>query len=131
MSKHQKIQASAQKANHTADLLLWFAAVIVLAGSVGAFYWYQDLLLVLRVLMVMVGAAIAVFVAYKTQRGQAIARFLVKTRRELALVVWPSRQETIQMTLVVFVASFVTGLFLWLVDSLFMWIVGLLTGQGS
>jgi preprotein translocase subunit SecE len=50
---------------------------------------------------------------------------------EVRKVVWPSRQETIQTTLVVFVMVLIMALVLWLYDMGLMWIVRTLTGQGG
>jgi len=49
-------------------------------------------------------------------------------RAELFKVVFPSRQETLQMTLVVMVMVMVSGLFLWGVDSIVLWVIRWLTG---
>jgi preprotein translocase subunit SecE len=46
-------------------------------------------------------------------------------------MVWPSRQETVQMTLIVFALVFLVGLILWLLDMLLFWCITFLTGQGA
>ena len=46
-------------------------------------------------------------------------------------MVWPSRQETVQTSLVIFVAVLLTALFMWGLDSLLGIAVLYLTGQGS
>ena len=50
---------------------------------------------------------------------------------EVRKVVWPTRQETIQTTLVVFAMVLVMGVVLWLFDMLLMATVKALTGQGG
>ena len=50
---------------------------------------------------------------------------------EVRKVVWPTRQETIQTTLVVLVMVLIIGILLWLVDMLLLAIVRALTGQGG
>jgi preprotein translocase subunit SecE len=45
-----------------------------------------------------------------------IGEFLSDTRKELKNVSWPSRQELVSTTMVVIVAVFFFGTFLWLVD---------------
>ena len=47
------------------------------------------------------------------------ASFLRETRDELKKVVWPTRQETIRLTLVVIVISLFVGLFLGTLDFIF------------
>jgi preprotein translocase subunit SecE len=46
-------------------------------------------------------------------------------------VVWPTRQETLQTSLAIFVAVLLTALFLWGIDSILFWLVTMLTGQGG
>jgi len=46
-------------------------------------------------------------------------------------VVWPTRKETMQTTGVVLAFVFVMALFLWIVDSSLLWLVGLALGQGN
>lgn len=117
--------------SHSLDSVFWLISVALLVLAIAAFYYFSTSALILRVLMVLAGFGIALFVASKTQKGMMVIDFMLSTRREVRLVVWPTRQETVQMTLIVFAASVVVGIFLWLVDSLFMWAVRLLTGQGS
>ena len=50
---------------------------------------------------------------------------------ETKRVVWPTRKETIQTTLVVFGFVFVMAAFLWLVDAGLLWAVRHLMGQGE
>ena len=53
------------------------------------------------------------------------------SRGELRKVVWPTRQETLQTTLTVFVFVLILGIFFWLLDMGLLWITRALTGQGS
>jgi preprotein translocase subunit SecE len=45
------------------------------------------------------------------------------TRAEVRKVVWPSRRETIQSTMVVIALVILIGLYLWLLDMLSLWTV--------
>jgi len=47
------------------------------------------------------------------------AAFLRETRDELKKVVWPTRQETIRLTMVVIVVSLIVGIFLGGLDFVF------------
>ncbi len=49
---------------------------------------------------------------------RGIIEFLKDTRKELRNVSWPSRKETTGTTIVVIVAVFFFGFFLWLADSI-------------
>lgn len=106
-------------------------AVGILVASVTGYYYFTDVHSVLRVLMLVLGVMVAGWVFYGTEKGQSWIGFLGQARKEVRQVVWPTRQETIQMTLIVFVVVILMGIFLWLVDMFFLWMVQLLTGQGG
>ena len=73
----------------------------------------------------------AVALVYQTAIGQRIWQFSLDSRMEVRKVVWPTRQETIQTTLVVFVMVLIMGILLWLFDMFLITIVKYLTGQGG
>ncbi len=58
----------------------------------------------------------------KERRENVVVRTFREVRAELRKVVWPSRKETIRLTIVVIAVSAVIGLFLFLADSLFLWL---------
>jgi preprotein translocase subunit SecE len=63
--------------------------------------------------------------------GRRFWQFTLDSRIELRKVVWPSRQETIQTTIMVFVFVAAAGLFFWLLDLGLAWVTKSLTGQGG
>ncbi|HQT81744.1 MAG: preprotein translocase subunit SecE [Ferrovum sp. 37-45-19] len=92
-----------------------FALVLVAAGLIG-YYQLSEHALLFRVLSVLVGLGLGVLVAWFTASGQEFFRFSQDAVAETKRVVWPSKKETYQTTLVVFALVLVMGLFLWLVD---------------
>jgi preprotein translocase subunit SecE len=74
-------------------------------------------------------AAIAVFMLSPV--GRRFWQFILDSRVELRKVVWPSRQETLQTTAVVFGFITIAGLFFWVLDVLLAWATRLLSGQGG
>jgi preprotein translocase subunit SecE len=113
------------------DTLKMLVSIAILLGSVVAYYVFVDWHVVLRVLVVLLGVAVAGFVLYTTELGASWFRYLVHTKKEVRQVVWPTRKETAQTTLIVVIAVIIVGIFLWLVDMFFLWAVKLLTGQGG
>ncbi len=106
------------------------AALLLILG-IFAFYYFaawSGLLRVLGLLLISSGAAA---LALQTQSGRALWQFIADARMEMRKVVWPTRQETIQTTLVVMAMVVVVALVLWLFDSVLMGILRLLTGQGG
>jgi preprotein translocase subunit SecE len=87
--------------------------------------------MVLRVVGLLVISGGAAAVALQTERGRALWQFASDARMEVRKVVWPSRQETLQTTLVVIVMVLIVGIILWLFDMVLMAILKALTGQGG
>jgi preprotein translocase subunit SecE len=109
---------------------LLLAIVILLAGIAG-FYYYEAEGLLYRVLGLLAFVLVALDMVYTTNLGQSVVGFGREARAEVRKVVWPSRQETVQTTLMVIVAVIIIGIFLWLVDMVLVSAVQLLTGQGG
>jgi preprotein translocase subunit SecE len=76
-----------------------------------------------RILGLVGVGVISLVIIYLSELGKRALNFIGGARTEVLKVIWPTRQETIQMSLIVIVAVFVIGLFLWLVDTLFLWLV--------
>jgi len=66
-----------------------------------------------------------------TELGRTVWTFALESRQEVRKVVWPTREETMRTTMLVFVMVFVVGLILWLLDMFLFWGVRFLTGQGG
>ncbi len=124
-------QIQEQKASNPLDTAKLLLAVAVLVGSIVGYYIYEEMHAVVRVLGVLAGVAISAFILYQTEIGRGWFHYLTHAKKEVRQVVWPTRQETTQMTLIVFVVVIIMGIFFWLVDMFFLWAVQLLTGQGG
>lgn len=111
------------------DWLKWLVAfVLLLAGMIGNHY-YSEVSMPLRTIGWLAILVIAGFVASKTQKGKWVVEFFRDSRTELRKVVWPTREETMQTTLVVAVMVVVLALVLWGLDGILVWLIGWLTGQ--
>jgi preprotein translocase subunit SecE len=106
-------------------------AGVVLAAGIVAFYYFAGQSLLLRVLGLLVVAAIAVAIASQTEKGRNAWEFMQEARNEVRKVVWPTRQETVQTTLVVIALVIVFAILMWLLDWLLFGAVRFLTGQGG
>jgi preprotein translocase subunit SecE len=107
------------------------ASVAILVGGVAAFYLLGDLPLAVRWLIVLVALAAGIVVALQSAQGREFWQFVQGSRVELRKVVWPTRQETLQTTMVVIVAIVVMGVFFWILDAALGAIMRALTGQGG
>ena len=106
-------------------------AIVILLAGIGGFYYYVDESLLYRVLGLVAIVMVAAGIAITTSTGHAILSFGRESRAEVRKVVWPTRQETVQTTLMVVVAVIMLGIFLWLIDMMLLKAVQILTGQGG
>lgn len=113
----------------TDKLKIVFSFLLFVAGIVG-FYLLSDQALVLRILVILVGLGLASIVFWKTSLGQKTFGFINESIVEAKRVVWPTRKETIQMTITVFILVAVMAVFLALVDISFSYMINWLLGRG-
>ncbi len=98
------------------DILKWVVvAVIVAAGVYGNSYFSAESLLYRTIALLILGA-LAAWIAAQTSRGSAFVTLVLEARTEIRKVVWPSRQETTQTTVIVLVVVLIVALVLWLLD---------------
>ena len=106
------------------DGLKWLVAILLAAGAVfGNHYLAQleNVSLIIRVAVVIALVVFAIVVAASTSKGKSAVAFAKESRMEVRKVVWPTRQEAIQTTLVIVLFVVVVSLFLWGVDALLAW----------
>jgi preprotein translocase subunit SecE len=115
--------------NSKRDTLLWVLIVILLAVGIGANYYYHQIVWSLRVAVGIVFVGLLGLIALQTQQGKAALVFAKEARVELRRVTWPTRQETIQTTLLIVALVVIMALILWGIDSLLMWAASWLAGQ--
>lgn len=111
------------------DSLKLLVSLALLIAAIGAFYIYEEESLLYRVLGLLAVVGVSVGIALTTASGRMVAHFLRDSRGEVRKMVWPSRQETIQTTLMVLVLVVLIGIFLWLVDMFLGWGIGALIGS--
>lgn len=114
-----------------ADKIKLVLAVLVLAGAVGAFYYYGDESVLLRVAGILAAVGVATAIVYQTAEGRRAWSFLGESRTEIRKVVWPTGKETNQTTLLVLAMVVVVAILLWLLDMLLLWLVRMLTVSGG
>jgi preprotein translocase subunit SecE len=103
-------------------LKLLVAAVALLGGLYGYYYFENDIALPFRVLMVLAGTAAGIAIAMTSAQGQRLWHFIQGSRVEIRKVVWPTRTETTQTAIAVFVFTLIMALFFWALDSGLLWL---------
>jgi len=106
---------------------LGLAVLILLSGLVG-YYYFAEYSNLYRVLGVLVAAGVAIAVFGSTLRGQNLLGYLKNSRTEVRKMVWPTRQEALQTTLIVVVLVMLIAIFLWLIDMFLGWAVKFVIG---
>lgn len=110
------------------DTIKMAVAVGILLAAVYGYYHFADSSQLYRVLGVVGAVVVALLVAAQTATGRSMILFMGDARTETRKVVWPTKQETIQVTMVVIFIVILVGLILWGLDSLLGWVVRALLG---
>ncbi len=106
-------------------------SALLLAAGIAGFYLLADKALVIRIIAVLVGLIAAVVVFAMTATGKTALSYVDDSIKEAKRVVWPSRKETIQTTIVVFILVLVVAAFLAVIDIGFAHMVQWLLGRGE
>lgn len=114
-----KHNAEVHESRH--DGFKWAVVVILVVLAVVGNSYFADQALLYRVLGVVALGLAAAGVALTTAKGRSLVELARNSRKEIQRVVWPTRQETVQTTMIVLVAVLLVGLMLWLIDTLLGW----------
>lgn len=98
-------------------------AAVLLVGSVVAFYVLsaQNIWVRVGALLALIVAALGIFLV--SEPGKQFIGYARESVRETKKVVWPTRQEAMQMTGYVFAFVVVMALMLWLTDKTLEWLL--------
>ena len=125
------MNTQAEAATSILDVVKQAFSVVLIVAGIWAFYYFSNFSLLYRVIGLLVVVGLVLGLMLTTDFGRMIWSFVVESRQEVRKVVWPSREETVRTTMMVFAMVFIVGLGLWLLDMFLFWGVRLLTGQGG
>lgn len=124
------MNAQVEEATSVVDVIkLLLSPVFVIMGVIG-FYYYADIQLLYRVVAFLVILLISSGIFLTTAKGKLLWLFIQESKQEFRRIVWPTKDEAVRTTILVFVMVTVVGLVLWLFDMLFFSIVQFLMSQG-
>ena len=109
------------------DTLKLMASVSILFASIVSFYYFSEISVLIRALVIIFSLVISLLIFFRTQRGLILWEFFQSSRVEMRKVVWPTKQETIQTTLTVFIFVLILGIFFWLLDFVLLYITTSIT----
>ena len=118
---------SNKEINQGSEILKLMASLAILVGSIYIFYSYSDLSVLIRALLIIFSVIVATLIFFTTQRGNIFWGFLQGSRVEMRKVVWPTKQETLQTALTVFIFVLIIGIFFWMLDFLLLYITTSIT----
>jgi preprotein translocase subunit SecE len=111
------------------DIIKLLSAAAAIIGGLYSYYFFEfQVSLPLRVLMVLGGTGAGITIAMTSTQGQRLWSFIQGARVEIRKVIWPTRQETTQTAIAVFVFTLIMGVFFWILDSGLLWLTRKLVG---
>jgi len=128
------MNAQAEDASKVFDVIKQGLSLVFVVAGVAGFYYFSDLpgfTLLYRVLALVAIILLAIGVVLTTGSGRMVLNFALEAKLEVRKVVWPTREETVRTTLLVFGMVFIVGLLLWLLDWGLLVAIKALTGQGA
>ena len=100
------------------DLIKWVLAGILFIAALFSFYYYDYYPLIYRVLGLVGIIVLDFIILFNTEKVKNLRVFTYDARVELKKVVWSTKAEVIQTTLIVFVVVILMSILLWLLDKL-------------
>lgn len=111
-----------------ADYVKWALVALILAAAMIGNVYYEHFSPSLRLIIGIVVGIVMLLVAWQTSHGQKAWKFFKEARNEIRRVIWPSRQQTTQITLVVAAMVAVAAVATFVLDQIFMLLIRLVTG---
>ena len=127
-----KVQVSSMTSNtenqgKALETVKWVLVAIILIGTVIGNNIFNEESVLIRAVAVIIAAVIAGGIALQTSKGRNALEFASESRTEVRKVVWPTRQEAIQTTLIVLVVTAIMALVLWGLDGILVRVVAFIT----
>ena len=116
-----------QEESSLLDTLKLLGSVLILLVGIVSYYYLIQISILFRVLMVLASVVVSLVIFFQTQRGKTLWEFFQGSRVEIKKVIWPTKQETFQTTLTVFVFVLIMGIFFWLLDFLLLFLTNTIT----
>lgn len=126
--KKQDITTLEAQPSRSLDTLKWIGVFALVVLAISGFYYFSAYALYLRVIGMLIITGLMLLLAAQTVKGQQVLAFFQGARSEARKVVWPTRQETTQLTLIVLVVVLIAAVCLWVLDLILFRLIALLTG---
>ena len=111
------------------DTLKWLLVWIILGAGISANYVFSATSSSLRLIVWLFLCVLIFGIIFQTKKGRKWSIFAQEAKNESRKIIWPTRQETVQTTIVVVVMVVISALFLWGVDALLIKCIQIFTGK--
>lgn len=108
--------------NNASNWVGMLAIALVVLALLG-YYGLANESMAIRLGVLLGGILIAIGMVALTSNGKRFVAYAKDSWNEVRKVVWPTRKESTQMTMIVFAFVAIMSLFLWGADKLIEWIV--------
>nr|WP_314267648.1 preprotein translocase subunit SecE [uncultured Moellerella sp.] len=119
--------SEAQGSGRSIDITKWVLVAVLLVVAIVGNYYFRQYNVALRAVGVVAVVAIAGAIALWTTKGKATLAFAREARTEMRKVIWPTRQEALQTTLIVAAVTAVMSLILWGLDGILVRLISFIT----
>lgn len=124
------MNAHVEDATSVSDIIKLLVSPILVVLGVGGFYYFSDFQFLYRIIALFIIVSASVAILFTTAKGNSIWQFILESKQEFKRIVWPTRDEAVRTTLLVFVMVSLVGFVLWFLDMLFFSAVQFLMAQG-
>lgn len=122
------MSTKAEPKEYRLDAIKWLLVVAVVAVGVVGNSMYSAQPLLYRVLALVALGLVGLAIASQTAKGSALIQLLRESIVEVRKVVWPTKQETNQTTMLVVAVVIVMALILWGLDTVFGFVASKIIG---
>ena len=117
-----------ESGSNTLDTLKWVFALAIFGLAVFGNSYFVEVAFLYRVIGVLILFIFGLVILAATNFGSNSIKLIKESRIELRRVVWPTRMETTQTFLVVFVSIILLCLFFWGLETLLSFLTRLILG---
>lgn len=112
------------------NVKLAVAVLLLLVGGIG-YYWLEGFSDAMRWTFLLGSIVIAGIIFFFTHQGRSFLELLRASKIEVLRVIWPTRAESTQTTIMVVIVVVLTALLLWVLDIMLGFLLSGFLGFGS
>ena len=116
-----------QQESSLLDTIKLLGSVLSLIVGIFSYYYLIQISILFRVLIILASVVVSLIIFFQTYKGKTLWVFFQGSKVEIKKVIWPTKKETFQTTLTVFIFVLIMGIFFWLLDFLLLFLTNTIT----